>query len=556
MAAGGRGRRQTTVPVGDAFGSRPALQMSRTRSIWLSQLVMAGSVAIISILVLAIMPDEFLRWNYPAGAAVILLTTVVALALPWARLPRDLVLVLPYGDILGVSFMTLGADTQFAFFWVFPVIWIATHFRLGALITAIAAIAVGILVDSAVNNGNDTVALRLMIVTISLLFIGLTTYLTAGQTRAFKQLLRRQARRMQDTIRRVSGQEQRVSRMLNSLDVGIVRLGVDGDLLAVNDTYIALYGLDRDDPSRPARAVEYAALRGDALPELQRPLSRATRGEIFEDDRVWLYDADGAWHALSVSTRPLDGVEGEPASTLLIVHDVTDLIESESARERLAAVVSHELRNPLTAIIGHAELALDDTSLAPSTREQLEVIDSAGQRMEHLISDILTASRHEEPPAALATRVDLQQIVEASLESFQPAATMRGVRIVVELPGPLVVDGDAFRLRQVVDNLLSNAIKYTPRDGSVEIGGRADARVVTVTISDTGLGISAEDLPHIFDPYFRAETAQLSGTPGTGLGMGISRDLIAEHGGSIDVESEPGLGTTVTVVLPAAAGKR
>jgi two-component system, OmpR family, phosphate regulon sensor histidine kinase PhoR len=526
--------------------------MSRTRSIWLSQLVMAGSVAIISIVVLAILPGAYAQWNYPIGVAIIFLTTIVALALPWARLPRDLVLILPYGDVLGVASMTLGSDMQFAFFWVFPVIWIATHFRIGALIAAVAAIAVGILVDSAISGANDTVALRLMIVTISLLFIGLTTHLTARQTRAFKQLLRRQAQRMQDTIRRISTQEQRVSRMLNGLDVGIARIGEDGDILAVNDTYIDLYGLDRDDPSRPARAVEYAALRGDALPELRRPLARAMRGEVFEDERVWLYDAAGTWHALSVSTRPLYGAAGEPHSTLLIVHDVTDLIESESARERLAAIVSHELRNPLTAIIGHTELALDDRNLSDNTREQLEVIDNAGQRMEHLISDILAVAQREEWPAQTTQRVDLRTIVEASLESFQPAATARGVRVTIELTDPLPVQGDAFRLRQVIDNLLSNAIKYTPRDGSVEIVGRADARVVTVTIADTGVGISPEDLPHVFEPYFRAETAQTPETPGTGLGMGISRDIVLEHGGSIDIDSEAGLGTTVTVVLPAA----
>lgn len=516
---------------------------------------MTGSVGIISLVVLAIMPEEFSRWNYPTGVAIVFLTTIVALALPWARLPRDLVLILPYGDVLGVAAMTLGSDMQFAFFWVFPVIWIATHFRIGALIAVVAAIAVGVLVDSAVSGANDTVALRLSIITISLLFIGLTSHFTAGQTRAFKQLLRRQAQRMQDTIQRVSAQEQRVSRMLNGLDVGIARIGADGDILAVNDTYMQLYGIDRDAEGRPARAVEYGSLRGEALPEPARPLSRALRGEVFDDERVWLYDAAGAWHALSVSTKPLDGIDGEPRSTLLIVHDVTDLIESQNARERLAAVVSHELRNPLTAIIGHVDLALEDATLTSNTREQLEVVESAGERMQQLINDILTASQRDEAPSQ-PVPVDVRTIVEASLESFQPAATFRGVRVVIDLPESLPVMGDGFRLRQVVDNIVSNAIKYTPREGTVEIAGRADARVVTVTISDTGVGIAPEDLPRVFDPYFRAETAYATDTPGTGLGMGISRDIVSAHGGSIDIDSELGLGTTVTIVLPAARETR
>ncbi len=262
MAAGGRVDRT----IDGAIDEGARVRMTRTRSIWLSQLVMAGSVAIISVVVLAIMPEEFHSWNYPTGVAIVLLVTVLALVLPWARLPRDLVLILPYGDVLAVASMTLGSDMQFAFFWVFPVIWVATHFRLGALIAMISAIAVGVLVDSAVSGTNDTLALRLMIITTSLLFIGLTTHATARQTRAFKQLLRRQAVRMQDTIRRVSTQEKRVSRMLNGLDVGIVRIGADGDILAINDAYIALYGLDREDSARPGRAVEYATLRVPPCP--------------------------------------------------------------------------------------------------------------------------------------------------------------------------------------------------------------------------------------------------------------------------------------------------
>ncbi len=169
-------------------------------------------------------------------------------------------------------------------------------------------------------------------------------------------------------------------------------------------------------------------------------------------------------------------MEDEPPSTLLIVHDVTDLIESENARERLFAIVSHELRNPLTAILGHVDLALEDPTLTQNTREQLEVIDSAGERMQYLISDILTASQREEAAASRPSLVDLHTIIAASMESFHPAAVLQGVRVSADLSGELPVTGDGFRLRQVIDNVLSNAIKYTPRDGTVEISGRATAQ--------------------------------------------------------------------------------
>ncbi|KAA9153547.1 HAMP domain-containing histidine kinase, partial [Microbacterium lushaniae] len=143
---------------------------------------------------------------------------------------------------------------------------------------------------------------------------------------------------------------------------------------------------------------------------------------------------------------------------------------------------------------------------------------------------------------------------DASVESFRPAADSRRVRVIVDAPPSLEVRGDAFRLRQAVDNVLSNAIKYTPGGGSVHIGARAEAGHAVIVVADTGIGIAADELPRVFDPYFRARTARESSTPGTGLGMGILRTIIEEHRGTLQLESEQGTGTTVTITLPAERG--
>src|SRR3546814_569377 len=124
-----------------------------------------------------------------------------------------------------------------------------------------------IVVDASLTGSGVDTAVRLMVVLLALTFIGLTTYLAARQSRAFEHLLRRQASRLQGTLSRVSGQERRVSQMLNGLDTGIARLSRGGEVLALNDTYVSLYAIDRDDPKRPGGAVEYSALRGDPLPE-------------------------------------------------------------------------------------------------------------------------------------------------------------------------------------------------------------------------------------------------------------------------------------------------
>jgi len=523
---------------------------SRTRSIWLLQLVLAASVIVTVIVVQALQPQLFGEWTFSAGVITIIALTVVTLVVPWPRVPRSAVVLVPFLDLIGIGLLAYDSEMRFGFFWVFPVTWIASHYSLLHLGGALGTVGAIILIDANLNGPTPFSALRLLVVMLSLAFIGLTTYLTARQNNAFKNLLRRQASRLQSTLQRVTGQERRVSEMLNGLDTGIARLSSDGEVLALNDTYVTLYAVDRDDPKRPGASVEYATLRGEPLPEPDRPFMRAARGEQFKDERVWLYDTRGQWHALSASTRRLTSSDDEPATTLLIIHDVTALIEAERAREQIATVVSHELRNPLTAIIGHADLLLDHDDLPPRVRDQIEVIDNAGQRMQKLISEILAGSRARSDESSAPNSADVRRVIDASVESFRPASDGRRIAILVDVPDDLPLVGDAFRLRQAFDNILSNAIKYTPGGGTVRISAtRTDDRLV-VSFADTGVGISPADLPRIFDPYFRTQSARESPIPGTGLGMGIVRDIVEQQGGTLDVDSEQGTGTTVTVTLP------
>lgn len=520
----------------------------RTRSIWLWQLSLSAVVVVVIIAVLVLVPELLATPTTGGGVAMILALTLITMVVPWHRASSTLVGLLPLADILAIGLLTFGGDLRFGFLWVFPLAWYASHFRLAWMVSALALVAAIIVFDALTHSPSPFSTLRFLVVLLSLTFISITIYNSARRSAAFTRLLRRQSERLEATLERVRAQERRVNQVLNGLDSAITRVDRDGRLLGVNDAYIALYGIDHRDTSRPATSVEYDDRGGRALRENERLAARAARGEIFSDERLWLYDAEGRWHILSTSTRELVSGPGEPDTTLLVVRDVTEAVETENARRSLATTVTHELANPLTAIIGYTDLMLEDATTG-TDRERLELIDAAAARMERLIAEVLRAGGHQ-PRSDQRRDVDLQALLAASVESFTPAATAGDVALVLH-PAPVTpIVADGFRLRQMFDNLVSNAVKYTPRAGRVDVAVHTEGADAVVTITDTGIGIGADDLPRIFGDYFRAETAREAGLPGTGLGMGISRAIVEEHGGTLELTSEPGAGTTATVRLP------
>jgi two-component system phosphate regulon sensor histidine kinase PhoR len=383
---------------------------------------------------------------------------------------------------------------------------------------------------------------------LTLAFIGITLRLGMSRTRAAARLMRRQSRQLDAALAHAQHEEQRRTALLDTLQTGIAQVDPDGTLPATNAAYRRMYGIENLPMLHPTRAVEYRERRGEAIPAEQTTVARAARGENFAAERVWLFDRDGRWRLLEVSARyRLDGM-------ILVAEDVTAQTEAKTERQSMARAVSHELRSPLTAVLGHADLLLERNDLPDSAREQLATIENAAERMERLIARILQDPGRD--PADEHTVLDLASIASASVSAFAPAALSGGVRIVRPEEGDsAVIVGDGFRLRQVVDNVIGNAVKYTPRGGTVTVQVFSTADEVGVSVADTGIGIPEDELAHIFDQYFRASSARDAGIPGTGLGMGISREIVAEHGGTLELTSALGHGTTVTIRLPRTTDK-
>lgn len=549
------GSADTALPANTAPSADRALPGDsadpRTRSIWRTQLILAAAVVVICLLVLTLEPELFSQWTFAVGTGVIIALTLLTLIVPWARVPNGGVLVVPFLDAAAIGLIASADELRFGFLWAFPVMWVSMHFAPAAIGGMLAFTGAMLAVDAALPPGVGF-SLTLIIVLITLAFIAITTHLATRQNRTLRRLLSRQAGRLTLTAERRKDQERRSSEILNGVDTGVMRISSSGQVLAVNEAYTRLYGLDPLDPNLPARSIEYRGLRGMPIPAMDRPFARAARGETFTGERVWLFTPEGQWHALSLTTKKLFSSRSEDASLLLIASDITAISYAERERARLAAIASHELKNPLTVLIANAELALDGEELAPPLRARLETMLDAGNRMEEIAGSLLTSSRSAATGRDALDDIDLREIVAESVASFGPTARAHGVTVDADTLDSLPLVGDGFRLRQVIDNLVSNAIKYTLSGGAVTITGTLREDTVQLSVSDTGIGVAEDELPKLLDPYFRTREAQKTAS-GTGLGLGITRDIVTSHNGTLSIQSELGVGTTVTVTLPRRA---
>lgn len=222
------------------------------------------------------------------------------------------------------------------------------------------------------------------------------------------------------------------------------------------------------------------------------------------------------------------------------------------AKDEFLSVVSHELRTPLNAIFGWARMLQDERMPIETRRKGLETILRNAQMQTQLIEDILDFSRIISGKLRLEMRkIGLSEVIEAAIDVVTPAANAKNIRLEFIPDSKSIVSGDGDRLQQVLWNLLTNAVKFTPKGGRVQVRTQCVNSSVEISVSDTGLGISAEFLPYIFERFRQQDNTKTRRYGGLGLGMTITRHIVELHGGTIRAESPgEGLGATFTVCLP------
>ncbi len=253
---------------------------------------------------------------------------------------------------------------------------------------------------------------------------------------------------------------------------------------------------------------------------------------------------------LRVAIAPVAGDEPETARLVLVADDVTELRRLETIRRDFVANVSHELRTPLASIRAMTETLQDGALQDPSVAYHfLATINNEAQRLTRISEDLLILSQAEsrQPEKALFL---LAGMIEEVATRFQPQAEKAGIELKAVLPANLEVFANHDQVEQVLVNLVDNALKYTPSGGKACVTAEATDKYVAIHISDTGIGIMTQDVPRIFERFYRVDKARSRQSGGTGLGLSIVKHIIEAHGGQVMVKSEYGSGSTFTFTLP------
>jgi signal transduction histidine kinase len=479
---------------------------------------------------------------------------------PWRRVPERAVLIIPVLDCLAIGITREAADQYLAvlgFLLVFPVVWLAAdRRRSGVLLAILSTVLSAVLPPVILGTGFDVPDLiRIVLLPVIVGAIALTAYAIANALSLQRRQLEAQACEVRDLLAASEERERLINTVMDTVSVGVCALDAHGRIVLMNHQLSSHLGRTITGTPTPVDHADfpvYGADRKHPLPMERHPAIRAASGESFTDELIWAGNGTGQ-KAYSATCRLIEGTSGQRSGAVLAFTDVTALVEALSAKDQFVANVSHELRTPLTSIVGYLDLGLAEEGVDPEMEFFLTVARRNAERLLHLVGDLLTIASDGmtiEPRDA-----DLTDVVRHSVQAAQPKAKAGGITLNLISDGSAPGHFDPERITQAVDNLISNAIKYTPRGGTVTVQVTNDGHELRCEVTDTGVGMSEEELDQAFTRFFRAANAHSSTIPGAGLGLAITRSIIQNHRGTISLSSSPGTGTSAAVSLPAAGAK-
>jgi len=554
------------VSGGDRTAAGPRKRGRVASGILSAQLLISGPLLVVIIALLFVNAGVYSSPVIFGMVFFFFALTAVSALVPWDSISRFWGAVLPFANLAGILVIReLDPQTGVGLLVVLPIIWIARTFGAKLTIAGVAGTILAMwgtrIVRGAPITWTDFVTF--VVVPVLIAFVAGAIYVSSARGRAQAKLLRQHSSMVQGALEKASRQEGLLNELLNAVDFGVIAFDRTGSVTFVNRAqrqYLTDFGTPADAVVHP---VIYQTDGVTPYTDEDRPLTRALSGQAFDNLVIWVGEPGERRAAHSVSSRILHDREGEYDGGVLVLTDITKELEAVRARDDLIGSVSHELRSPLTSILGYLDLARDDEQLDEETRRMIDVAYANSERLLVIVTDLLRAASDADQQLAMSfTAGDVAQIARDSVEAHRVLAEEREVELVMEGAESAVAAVDPMRMRQVLDNLITNAIKYNREWGSVTVAVEPGDGGLSVEVRDTGQGIPEADLPRIFDRFYRTKSAKSSATVGTGLGLSITREIVHRHGGHLTVTSELGIGTTFRVTVPteretsASAGAR
>ncbi|MHA7175622.1 sensor histidine kinase [Arthrobacter sp. Sr24] len=510
-------------------------------------------MSLVVVLMAVLYPDFLADPLFITGFLILVLSVGLAAFVPWKNFAPEAVLLLPVLDLAAIGVARTGAAGAMevlGLLVIFPTIWLASADKeRGTLIATVGMVAM-VLSPIAFSDVTLTAQVwsKLILLPVTIGGVGLTV---SSMTR-----------RLEASSAQNRQERQLLHSILQAIDVGVVALDTQGQAVASNDAELATRARLSAVAVGGSPAAAAARATMDALPLYEpdgttlipfdrRPLMRAIRGEHFINYLHWDQVA-GEKVARYATSGPVHNDAGEVVGCVVAFSDVTPLMEAAAKQSAFVASVSHELRTPLTSILGYTDLLrerLEDDGGPPAP--ELAVIERGAHRLGVVVEDLLTAA--SATMSMTPVRFDLAESIHSAIVSIRPTAHAAGIALEQHITGPVPVMVDPERIGQLLDNLLSNAIKYSPAGTTVNVQARTDAPAgqVVVEIHDQGHGVSNADTELVFDTFYRSEGARQSGVQGAGLGLSVVRAIAERHGGTVQLHSAKGRGTTVELRLPA-----
>lgn len=362
---------------------------------------------------------------------------------------------------------------------------------------------------------------------------------------------------LQARIERLERDRLQLLVVLEAMAEAVIAVDSRHRLLFANAGANRLFALDRSSVGRLVPEL----IRSPRVQEAVEATLRIRAQQSYQSEILMMSGREAALRGqgpgperhLAVRGTPLPGQP--PPGAVLVFHDVTDLRRLERMRQDFVANASHELKTPLASIKAYTETLLDWALHDDSVNVRfLERIDEQAERLNQLILDLLSLARLESGQSVFDHQpLDVVPVLEACIESHRDRASAKNQELTFDtdqlVEGTLIL-ADEEAIRQIADNLFDNAIKYTPESGYVHVRCAIEGEDIILEVIDNGIGIPREDLPRIFERFYRVDKARSRELGGTGLGLSIVKHLVQSIGGRIDVASRPGTGSKFTVRLP------